>query len=200
VATPDDGSRFSAEAAWDETVRPTHAEPAGATYSTEGQAQAQHLVDIHDGLRAELAQVRSLLDQVRAGHVDVGHARSVINTMTLRQNNWTLGAYCESWCRIVTGHHTLEDRAVFPHLRRVEPGLGAVLDRLVEEHDVIHGLLERFDRALVELVAADGSRQEGRDALDEVQRAVDLVADALLSHLSYEERELLGPLSRHGFQ
>ena len=35
----------------------------------------------------------------------------MINTMTMRQNNWTLGAYCESYCRIVTGHHTLEDGA-----------------------------------------------------------------------------------------
>jgi len=200
VATEDDGSPWSEETAWDEGARPTHAEPAGAAYTVEGQAQAQHLVDIHDGLRAELAQVRSLLAQVRAGHVDVGHARSVINTMTLRQNNWTLGAYCESYCRIVTGHHTLEDRAVFPHLRRSEPGLGSVLDRLTEEHEVIHDLLERFDRALVALVGADGSRQEGRDALEEVQSSLDLMSDALISHLSYEERELLGPLSRHGFQ
>ena len=94
-----------------------------------------------------------MLDQVRTGHLTVGAARSVVNTMTMRQNNWTLGAYCESYCRIVTGHHTLEDRSVFPHLRRSEPGLGPVLDRLEAEHDVIHDVLEQFDRALVQLVA-----------------------------------------------
>lgn len=28
---------------------------------------------------------------------------------------------------------------------------------------------------------------------------MDLLTDTLLSHLSYEERELLGPLARHAF-
>lgn len=99
----------------------------------------------------------------------------------------------------MTGHHTLEDRSVFPHLRRSEPGLGPVLDRLEHEHEVIAEVLEQFDRALVTLVAEDGSGQAGRRVLDEVQRAVDLLTDTLLSHLAYEERELIGPLARHAF-
>ena len=195
--TPDDGRRISEEMPWDEATRPSHG--AGTPATGPGQANAQHLVDIHDGLRAELTQVRDVLDQVRRGHVTVGAARSVVNTMTMRQNNWTLGAYCESYCRIVTGHHTLEDRSVFPHLRRTEPGLGPVLDRLEHEHDVIHEVLEQFDRALVALVGDDGTGQAGERALEEVQRSVDLLTDTLLSHLAYEERELVGPLARHGF-
>ena len=196
--TPDDGHRISPLLPWDEADRPSHDEP-DAAYAPELQAQAQHLVDIHDALRSELVQVRDLLDQVRRGHVTVGAARSAVNTMTMRQNNWTLGAYCESYCRIVTGHHTLEDRSVFPHLRRTEPGLGPVLDRLEHEHDVIHEVLEEFDRALVRLVADDGTGRSGDEALAEVQKAVDLLTDTLVSHLAYEERELIGPLSRHGF-
>ncbi|QBR92954.1 LLM class flavin-dependent oxidoreductase [Nocardioides euryhalodurans] len=196
--TPDDGSRLTGPLAWQEDARPSHDEPVDATYDPATQLAAQHLVDIHDGLRAELAQVRDVLDQVRRGHVSVGAARSVINTMTMRQNNWTLGAYCESYCRIVTGHHTLEDRSLFPHLRRSEPGLGPVLDRLAHEHDVIHDVLEQFDRALVQLVGRDGTGESGRQALDDVQHAVDLLTDTLLSHLAYEERELIGPLARHG--
>lgn len=197
--TPDDGTRLLAEQPWDEAARPTHDGPDGASYPPAQQGVAQHLVDIHDGLRAELEQVRGVLDQVRTGHLTVGAARSVVNTMTMRQNNWTLGAYCESYCRIVTGHHTLEDRSVFPHLRRSEPGLGPVLDRLEAEHDVIHDVLEQFDRALVHLVAADGTGTSGEQALDDVQHAIDLLTDTLLSHLAYEERELIGPLARHGF-
>lgn len=197
--TPDDGTRLLAEQPWDETTRPTHDGADAASYPAAQQGLAQHLVDIHDGLRAELEQVRGVLDQVRTGHLAVGAARSVVNTMTMRQNNWTLGAYCESYCRIVTGHHTLEDRSVFPHLRRSEPGLGPVLDRLEAEHDVIHDVLEQFDRALVALVAADGTGTTGERALDDVQHAIDLLTDTLLSHLAYEERELLGPLARHGF-
>ena len=162
-------------------------------------AVPQHLVDIHDHLRAELAQVRDIVDQVRRGQLTVGAARSEINTMTMRQNNWTLGAYCESYCRIVTGHHTLEDRSVFTHLRRRDPDLGAVLDRLSEEHVVIHDVLEQVDDALVGLVGAPSYGADATAALDELQRALDLLTDTLLSHLAYEERELIPPLARYGF-
>ncbi len=37
------------------------------------------------------------------------------------------------------------------------------------------------------------------DGIDAVNRAMDLLTDALLSHFSYEERELIEPLARHGF-
>ncbi|MFC5041704.1 hemerythrin domain-containing protein [Ornithinimicrobium kibberense] len=146
-----------------------------------------------------MASVRDVVDQVRRGHLQVGQARSVVNTMAMRQNNWTLGAFCESYCRIVTGHHTLEDRSVFPYLRRREPGLAPVLDRLEEEHEVIADVLDRLDRALVALVDEEGYGQGALDALEELGRSVDLLTDTLLSHLSYEERELVGPLARHGF-
>ena len=37
------------------------------------------------------------------------------------------------------------------------------------------------------------------DGVAQVRAAVDLLSDALLSHLSYEERELVEPLARLGF-
>jgi alkanesulfonate monooxygenase SsuD/methylene tetrahydromethanopterin reductase-like flavin-dependent oxidoreductase (luciferase family) len=154
VPTPDDGVRVSNERLWDESERPT-APPAdpNRTYPRHDQAAGRHLVDIHDALRAELAQLRDVVEQVARGEMQVEQARSLINTMTMRQNKWTLGAFCESYCRIVTGHHTLEDRSVFPHLRRAEPALGPVLDRLQHEHEVIAVVLDRVDRGLVALVS-----------------------------------------------
>jgi hemerythrin-like domain-containing protein len=198
-ATSDTGERRTGELPWDEPSRPTHAEPVNAAYTSDQQAVPQHLVDIHDALRAELQQVRAIVAQVRNGHLTVGAARSAINTMTMRQNNWTLGAYCESYCRIVTGHHTLEDRSIFPHLRRSETALGQVLDRLEMEHKVIAGVLDDVDRALIALVTGDNAGVAGRESLEELQHQVDLLTDTMLSHLAYEERELIGPLARHGF-
>jgi hemerythrin-like domain-containing protein len=116
--------------------------------------------------------------------------------MTMRQNNWTLGTYCESYCRVVATHHTIEDQSVFPHLRRQDPRLGPVLDRLEAEHHLIHDVLEGVDQALIALV----SRAEGADdGLTDLRAAVDQLTDTLLSHLSYEERELIEPLARHSF-
>ncbi|WBB53178.1 LLM class flavin-dependent oxidoreductase [Verrucosispora sp. WMMD573] len=192
VPTPDDGVRRSAVRVWDEAARPAGPTPdPQRTYTAHDQAGAQHLIDVHDGLRAELAQIHDLIEQVAAGLIDVGAARSHINTMTMRQNKWTLGTYCESYCRVVTTHHTIEDRSLFPHLRRADPRLAPVIDRLEEEHHAIHDVLEGVDRALVAFVATP-------DGMADLRAAVDLLSDTLLSHLSYEERELVEPIARLG--
>ncbi len=197
--TPDDGRRLLGEIPWHEEERPVGGRPEHAAYTAHEQAVPQHLVDVHDHLRRELDQVRDIVRQVRQGLLTAGAARSVINTMAMRQNNWTLGGFCQSYCRVVTGHHTLEDRSIFTHLRRAEPDLGPVLDRLHEEHEVIADVLEQVDEALVGLVGDDPYGRSGGAALDELQRALDLLTDTLLSHLAYEERELVHPLARHGF-
>lgn len=191
--TPDPGVRLSARRLWDESARPAAPPaPAGQRYTPRGQAAGQHLVDVHDHLRQELGQVRDLLEQVRRGAVSAGAARAALNEMTMRQNNWTLGAYCAAYCTVVTQHHGLEDNSIFPHLRRADAGLGPVLDRLTEEHEVIHEVVEGVDRALVELIHHPGD-------FTALQEAVDLLTDTLLSHLSYEERVIVEPLARYGF-
>jgi hypothetical protein len=188
--TPDDGERLSSERLWDESVRPRGPAPSeDAVYTAAGRAGSQQLIDIHDHLRAELSRVRSLVEQVAQGALDVGAARSEINTMTMRQNNWTLGAFCESYCRLVTMHHTLEDRQLYPQLRNGDARLAPVLDRLTEEHHVVHDVLERVDAALVATVSDPGG-------IRELSAAVDLLTDTLLSHLSYEEHELVEPMAR----
>ncbi|MFF0341862.1 LLM class flavin-dependent oxidoreductase [Kribbella sp. NPDC004875] len=192
VPTPPPAVRRSAVEVLDESERPTGpAVDPSRTYTPYQLQSGQHLIDVHDHLRAELEQVRDLVEQVAAGTLGVGAARSHINTMTMRQNNWTLGTYCESYCRLVTTHHSLEDASMFPHLRRADPALVPVVDRLQEEHKVIHDVLEGVDKALVALVDGSGS-------IDGLRSAVDLLDDTLLSHLSYEERELVEPLARLG--
>ncbi|EHK85636.1 LLM class flavin-dependent oxidoreductase [Saccharomonospora azurea] len=190
--TPDPGVRLSAAMPWDESSRPTAVATRGpARYTDRGRAAGQHLVDVHDQLRAELRQIRDLVDQVREGAVDVGSARSAISEMTMRQNNWTVGAYCASYCRVVAQHHTIEDQGIFPHLRASDDDLAPVLDRLEQEHLVIHDVLESVDRALVDMVERPGDYTR-------LQEAVDLLTDTLLSHLAYEERELVEPIARYG--
>ena len=192
--TVDDGRRLSSERALEEETRPTGPAPDPARlFSPDQQAAGQHLIDVHDGLRAELTRLRDLIEQVAAGTTDPALVRSHINRMTIRQNNWTLGVFCESYCRALTAHHTLEDGSVFTHLRRGEAALAPVLDRLAVEHEVIADLLERVDRVLVSLVAGEGQ------GIDEVRASVEVLSDALLSHFSYEERELVEPLARLGF-
>ncbi len=54
-------------------------------------------------------------------------------------------------------------------------------------------MLEGVDRALVAFVAA-------ADGMPELRAAVDALSDSLLSHLAYEECELIEPLARLGIR
>lgn len=187
VPTPGEKIRLSPEQLWDEDTRPRApaAEP-GRRYTPREQVAGARLIEVHDFLRAELTQLRALMARVVAGTADVGTVRTELHTMTIKRGAWALDGYCQVFCRMVTMHHTREDTDVFPQLHRFEPHLGAVLERLTDEHKVIHTVVERLDRLLV---AAPVD-------IPAVQAAVDLLTDTLLSHLSYEERELTEPLAR----
>lgn len=192
--TPDDGSRLTPGMPWDESTRPHRPEsPPDIEYSEQGRAVGQHLIDVHDSLRRELTELRHVVSQVRDGQLAAGEARDQLNQMAMRQNDWTLGAFCSRYCRAVAQHHTLEDVSVFPHLTRAEPALEPVIDRLTEEHHAIHDAIENVDKALVHHISHPGE-------FDQLQLAIDTLTDTLLSHLSYEEQELVEPLARVGFQ
>lgn len=166
--------------------------PADFRYAAHGRQIGQHLIDVHGMLREELQRVHDVIAQVKSGALSVAGARSALNETALRQNNWELSAFCATYCSHITQHHGLEDAQIFPHLRRSDPGLVPVVDRLQEEHVIIHEVVEGVDRALVNLVRSDGD-------FTALQEAMDLLSDALLSHLAYEEQQLVEPLARFGF-
>jgi hemerythrin-like domain-containing protein len=159
--------------------------------SVAGQQSQQLLLGVHNHLRDELEQLRQVIRDVRRGAAEPAEARSYLNRMAMRQNYWTLGAFCAAYCRVLSTHHAIEDQRMFPDLRRGDESLGPVLDRLAAEHEVIAGVLDEVDRALVAMVA-DESR------LGETEDAVDRLADVLLTHLQDEEDALLGPIGRLG--
>jgi hemerythrin-like domain-containing protein len=191
--TPDDGTRHSPTPAWDESTRP-HRQESGedVAYTTRGRLVGKHLIDVHDMLRKELGELREILADVHDGVTSAADARSALNEMALRQNDWTLGAFCSRYCGVVAAHHGLEDTAIFPHLASSEPELAPVIDRLTDEHLVIHDAIQAVDRALVENINHPGDHSG-------LQAAIDFLTDSLISHLSYEEHELVEPLARLGF-
>lgn len=144
--------------------------------SFAGRRSQQTLVAIHDHLREELDRLGDMVDQLRAGTVDVGAAPSHVAEMTLRQNAWTVGAYCASYCRLLTLHHTIEDQRM-----------------LAADHVTISGVMDELDRALVALVDASGGSSGG---LDGVEAAVGRLIEQLLTHLDEEEAALLGAIGR----
>ena len=171
---------------WDESTRPRVTPPSDAP----AQGMGQHLVLIHDMFRRELEAICDVRDQVRAGTLDISSLRQQIHELSLREAFEQLGTYCAQYCFHVNAHHSIEDAHLFPALRRATDELAPVLDRLSEEHMTIHQVLIELDRAAV-VLAGTG------EGFDEVDRLVDVLASGLRSHLSYEESQLVAPLSDH---
>jgi hemerythrin HHE cation binding domain-containing protein len=154
-----------------------------------GRASQEMLLAIHQHLRQELVNLRDVIEEVRTRRSTAAEARSYLNTMTMRQNYWTLGAFCAAFCRVVSVHHAIEDQQLFRDLRVADESLGPVLERLQHEHEGIAKVLGEVDATLVAMV---GDEQR----LDETQTAVERLSDALLAHLKYEEDQLLEPIGR----
>jgi hemerythrin-like domain-containing protein len=149
------------------------------------------LVAVHAHLRSELEQIRDVVAEVAAGHSTAAVARSLINEMSMRQNYWSLGAFCATYCRVLTIHHTIEDSNLFVDLKSRDAELAPVIERLSEEHEVVAAVLTRLDAAMVAMV-------DDAQHLSRVQTEVERLTEILLSHLDYEEEELLGPIARLG--
>jgi hemerythrin-like domain-containing protein len=185
-----------AEPSLDEATRPRgqrHDDEAG---TPSGRAAAQMLVNVHAHLRSELEQIRDVVAEVAVGQSNPALARSLINRMSMRQNYWSLGAFCATYCRVLTMHHAIEDASLFTDLRSRDESLGPIVERLSEEHEVVAAVITRLDDALVAMIAM----VEDPEKLSAVQSEVERLADVLLSHLDYEESELLGPIARLGIR
>ena len=154
-----------------------------------GRAGQQTLIAIHQHLRQELARLREVIGEVGQGRTTAQAARSYLNDMTMRQNYWTLGAFCTAYCRVVSVHHAIEDQQLFPDLKAADQSLGPLLERLRADHDVIARILGEIDAALVAMV-------EDPQRLDETQAAVTRLSEALLAHLKLEEDSILEPIGR----
>ncbi len=164
-----------------------------ATSTTSQQAAPpregmfRELLAIHAHLRRDLATVRRLADSVRAG---ITPPEIVAEIRNLETNSplWRLKYGCMHYCRFVHLHHTIEDAALFPMVRRHDPSLNRVVDRLEEDHLVVHHITERIV-AEADRIADDASG-ESRERL--VHALLDL-EEHLLAHLAFEE-QTLGPL------
>jgi hemerythrin-like domain-containing protein len=158
-----------------------------------GSSGAQMLLAVHEHLRQELAKLREVIQEVREGRSGAAEARSYLNTMTMRQNYWTLGAFCAAYCRVVSIHHAIEDASLFPDLKAADQSLAPILNRLRDEHEGIAKVLSDIDAALV-------ATMEDEERLDDTEEAVDHLRDTLLAHLEYEEEQLVEPITRLGIK
>ena len=128
----------------------------------------RELAAAHQRLRQALRVTRDALD---TGH-DAGRRGA------------DLLLYCHGFCAALSGHHVSEDAALFPELSARHPRLGPTVAKLVQDHEMIAGLLTQFDHALTTSATPD-----------ELARHLDGLSAIMESHFNYEERQLLDTLS-----
>ena len=109
-----------------------------------GEYLLHELKAMHNALRHDLTVCRALADQVAAGAAPE-HIRAQITSLQTSSPLWKLRANCLYYCRFVHTHHTIEDVALFPALRRANPGLGPVVDKLMADHRQVSSLLDEIE-------------------------------------------------------
>jgi Hemerythrin HHE cation binding domain len=127
-----------------------------------GVAMHRQLKLIHQMLRNDLTVCRDLAADVAAGAT----AADVVDRLAELQANspiWNLQINCLYHCRIVHMHHHHEDVDMFPALRRSNPDLGVVVDRLESDHRAISVLLDNVESLARKL--DDATTSDERDAL-----------------------------------
>lgn len=147
----------------------------------------RELLCIHSILRRDLRSVRRLADEARDG-LSPEAILDEIRTLETNSPLWQLKFGCMYYCRFVHSHHTIEDAALFPMVRKHDPSLKSVVDRLEEDHLKVHQITERI-AAVADEVTTDVSgakREELVEALTDLE-------EHLLTHLTFEE-DSLGPL------
>jgi iron-sulfur cluster repair protein YtfE (RIC family) len=154
-----------------------------------GDALFQELLWVHDNLRRDLATVQQLAARVPSG-MSAEAVRAEIAALQAKSPLWQFRANCLYYCRFVHAHHGGEDHLLFPIVRRTNPELGGVVDRLEADHRQIAVHLDEIEGVAGALISADTTSTRQR-----MVAALRGLADHLLAHLTYEE-ESIGPALR----
>jgi Hemerythrin HHE cation binding domain len=164
-------------------------DPLSDTETEQGKALFDELLWVHGVIRRDLNTVQRLAEAVLAGldPLDLQHELQRLETTGPL---WQLKVNCLRWCRFVHGHHDFEDTAWLPSLRRADPALGPVVERIDEEHRRISDQLDEVAAAATALTETDDGHARGR-----VVDALNSLSGDLIEHLAYEELSL-GPTLR----
>jgi hypothetical protein len=158
--------------------------PGKAPSDAPGEHLVRELRWVHGMLRRDLKVISALADQVGAGGTprDVGKA---VRSLQANSPLWQLRVNCLRYCSFVHSHHGNEDVSLFPSLRRSNPALGPVVDKLEADHRAVSDLLDQVE-ALARLIAGEDNKQNR----DRLVTALRTMGTTLLAHLDFEERSI----------
>lgn len=164
----------------DDSTRPEAPELEGVT--EHQKLPGQHLAMIHDHFRSNMQHLRDLIARAAEGEVSTAALKAETENMEMLQNYRQFGALCGQHCQIIHQHHSIEDQAIFPTLGSKSAAFKRVVDRLQQEHVIVHDLLVRLIDAINTLITAPDPENFAT-----VRELYDALEKVLLSHFGYEE-------------
>ena len=134
------------------------------------------LVEVHDWIRRELADLRRQVDDPAAPRLPAAGLGEQMR------------AHCLTFCTGLGRHHGGEDMAVFPSLARQFPALRPALDKLAEDHKTVARVQEEIQRLIGDHDPAAGDPRRLRDELDRLTALLD-------AHFRHEEETVVDALN-----
>ena len=158
------------------------------TPNPPGEALVEELRWVHSIIRSNLATVEMLVERINGG-APAGEIHAEIDDLSHTSALWTLRVNCLRYCSLVHHHHKLEDAALFPGLRRANPDLCPVIDKLEADHAVVSTILDEIEAANALILNDESARVDLATALKKLR-------EYLLAHLDYEETNISPTLRR----
>jgi Hemerythrin HHE cation binding domain len=155
----------------------------------QGQAMVEELKWVHGMIRRDLQTVRQMAADTAAGLPAEG-IQARLRTLAAGGPLWQLKINCLQYCRFVHSHHHAESILLFPELRRTNPALNPVVDKLEADHLAVSGLLDDVEAAAREL-----GEQEDPATRQRLIESLQQLSTDLLAHLDYEEENISGTLA-----
>ncbi|MFC4563018.1 hemerythrin domain-containing protein [Nocardiopsis mangrovi] len=140
-----------------------------------GRALGAELARIHDGLRGELAAVRTEVDALLSGQAP-GTAAGRAPDLLLR-----LRTHCLTFCASMHHHHSRESDT-FPILEARFPDLAPALERLRDEHVAVAAIVAGLEETVTGLRAGDDPGP--------VRAELERLSAELEAHFAYEEEQI----------
>ena len=166
--------------------------PALANVTEAEQRAGLHLAAIHRMHLRDMQRLARVLEQVEQGAVSPEVFAQEVSNVELTHNMRIFGTMCGRECQVLTFHHDAEEHMIFPQLEQQNiQALSRVVDRLKQEHLIVHELITRLETAAQALVQNPDEHNFAKTKATFAQ-----LHNVVISHFGYEETELREALGR----
>ncbi|QOL82384.1 hemerythrin domain-containing protein [Pseudooceanicola spongiae] len=174
-----------------EAERPRAPAIPGAT--ERHRRQGRHLAAIHRMHLSDVAEIRNIIKRIDKDSGAPGQLDDKMKSLAMTRNLRSFGTLCGGECNRLLFHHDAEEQQVFPILELLgSDGLRAVVQKLRDEHEVIHALLRDLASGAKRVRSAPNAA-----AYAALRATFTSLEGALKSHFHYEETELEEALGVH---